>query len=736
MCGFAGILTTHPVNAEQTGSILTQMGNRLAHRGPDDSQLLIEEQVGIVFRRLSIVDIANGSQPMTNEDGSIILVVNGEIYNHLELHPLLKGSHNFKSRSDCEIILHLYEEMGEQFLQHLNGMFALALWDKRKKCVFIARDRLGIKPLYYHRNASRVIFGSEMKALFVYPDCPREIDWHAALSFSLNHPATNAPFPNFFKGILSLKGGEYLRVDLPTGDLKLGAYWRLPQLSAAEYAADTRSQKQIIAGYQELLTESVRLQMMSDAGIGLFLSGGIDSVSIAQVASTVAKIPTFTVFSQSTFKNGDVEAAALAAKQFGLDNHQVVFQWHDNLYDDAYWKRLLWHLETPLCTAEHLYKYELHRYAKQQFPDLKCMLLGQGSDEFNGGYSQVYTSPNQLVQTDDTNKWEAFMSGMSGLENGYIRNNINGNLGAFSPLLNNNYLADHIGYSPSAHPWHYHANMYTRNLQVYNLWHEDRTASANSIENRVPFLDHRLVEYTMSVPPAHYKELFWNKEILRSGFKQIPSTLRRRPKVAFYYGEDQRFTFRMLHNILFAKGKRLIYEALGEPSEKHAIVNREVLEQYIDNIAEDVDFSGIPRLLTLVNLGLMEKMLAANGFEKPAGVDPVTADRIAIQSFTQQKDTLALQLGVRRTDMAVGQIFKLLDNVQLLTDKYNITYISIDNTIEYSLGAPEIKTWVRVLKSFDGQRTLQNILSEYGISEASIRVNLEEAIEYKIIKAC
>jgi asparagine synthase (glutamine-hydrolysing) len=737
MCGFAGIVTTYPAPADQTRAILTQMGNRLAHRGPDDSQLLVEEQVGLVFRRLSIVDVANGSQPLTNEDGSLVLMVNGEIYNHLALRPLLKGRHTFKSRSDAEIILHLYEEMGEQFLQHLNGMFALALWDKRKQRLLIARDRLGIKPLYFHHTPARLIFGSEMKALFVYPDCPREIDWYAALSFSQNQPATSAPFPNFFKGIQSLKGGECLHLDLRSGQLRVAAYWGLPQLSAAEFAADTRSLRQLTAGYQELLTESIELQMMSDVGIGLFLSGGIDSVSIAQVASTITKIPTFTVFSQSTFRNGDVEAAAAAARQFGLDNHQVLFQWHDHQYDDTYWKRLLWHLETPLCSAEHLYKYELHRYAKQHFPNLKCMLLGQGSDEFNGGYCQTYLSPDQLTQSTADNHWDAFMHSMAGMEHSYIRNNVNGTLGAFAPLLNKNYLADCLGYQAATHPWHYHASMYTRNLQLYNLWHEDRTASAHGIESRVPFLDHRLVEYTLRIPPAHYKALFWNKEILRGGFQeQIPLALRQRPKVPFFYGEDQRFTYRMLHNILEKNGRRLIYEALGEPDTHHPILNREVLESFINNIGADVEFAGLPRLLLLVNLGLMENMLASSGFEKPTGADPITADRIIIESFAQQKEDLARQLGVRPQEAGTHQVFKLLDNVKLFTDQENTTYIAVNNVIEYSLDDPAIDAWVRVLKTFNGQRALADILAECHTPESSIRPNLEEAIEYGIIEQC
>ena len=325
MCGFAGVLKREGIMGQEIEPILRAMGQQIAHRGPDDKQLYCDEAVGLTFHRLSIVDVQQGRQPLENEDGSLVLVVNGEIYNHQALKSQLKSAHHFGSQSDCEVILHLYEEMGLDFLKHLNGMFALLLWDKRAKILIAARDRLGIKPLYYTISKERILFGSEIKALFAYPDCPRVFDWKQALSDSLYTPYSIAGLTSFFEGIEYLPGGSFLMVDLASDNITVQPYWQLAPLSEEAYAADQRTEEQIIEGYRELLADAVKMRLMADVEVGLFLSGGIDSVSVAAFAAQELPLQTFSVLSQSTFQNGDARAGHLAAQHFGLPNHQVLF---------------------------------------------------------------------------------------------------------------------------------------------------------------------------------------------------------------------------------------------------------------------------------------------------------------------------------------------------------------------------------------------------------------------------
>jgi asparagine synthase (glutamine-hydrolysing) len=734
MCGFAGVIQyAGPPLTRAVAADLKRMADQIAHRGPDDEQFYCDSHLGLAFRRLAIVDIEQGGQPLLNEDESLVLVVNGEIYNHRDLRKTLRQPHTFRSQSDCEVILHLYEELGEGFLSQLNGMFALALWDKKKQKLLIARDRLGIKPLYYTLTAERLLFGSEIKALLSYPDCPRKLDWAAALANSLSE--ATARLPSFFEGIQYLKGGEYLVADARDGTVDVRSYWQLPSV-APDHLGDSRSAKQIIAGYHELLAESVALQLMSDVEIGLFLSGGIDSVAIAQLASRTATIPTFSVLSQSTFHNGDVEAAAKAARHLGLENHQVLYQWHEHSYDGDYWKRLLWHVESPLCSAEQLYKYELHRYARHHFPQLKSILLGQGSDEFNGGYCQAYVGPGDLHYAPEGNNWEVFLESVGRIEKSNLIRGRNSGLADYAHLLRKEYLAEQaaVGLQPGS--WAYYTALNARNLQVYNLWHEDRTAAAHGIENRVPFLDHRLVEFTLQIPPKHHKELFWNKHILRAGFEgKLPADLVQRPKAPFFYGEHVHYTNRMLYNMIVADGRRLLYDALGDPTQKHPIIDRPQLEKYVDLVGADPLCAGLPTLLTLVNLGLLENILAGgNPGLAPEASHPALADRICIEDYARQEQAIADQFSLPQSKLSLDKPIRLAAGIRLLSDAQSVFYISIADKLEYVLAAEDYQEWIAFLSAVDGSTSIETLLHELKIEKSAVDEYLLQAFDASLIE--
>src|SRR5262245_46976096 len=271
MCGLTGIFnyrTLEPVSRR----VLQAMNDTLVHRGPDDEGFYIADEIGLGHRRLSIIDLAAGRQPMTNEDGSVWVVFNGEIYNFAELHGLLESKgHRFKTRSDTEVIVHLYEEKGEECFRELRGMFAIAIWDQRRKKLVLARDRVGKKPLYYYDDGSRIIFGSEIKAILQVPGIPRDIDPEAVSDyFSLLY----VPAPkSIFRNIRKLLPGHSL-VASEQG-LHQSEYW---DLSFAE--TDDLSEKQWSEKLLEALREAVRIRLMSEVPLGAFLSGGVDSSSV------------------------------------------------------------------------------------------------------------------------------------------------------------------------------------------------------------------------------------------------------------------------------------------------------------------------------------------------------------------------------------------------------------------------------------------------------------------------
>jgi asparagine synthase (glutamine-hydrolysing) len=527
MCGFAGMAAPAPQkqsDAERAG-VLRAMGHQLSLRGPDDEQLLLTGELGLVFRRLSIVDTEGGRQPIANEDQTIFVAINGEIYNHKDLRRTLTREHRFRTESDCEIVVHLYEERGIEALSSLFGMFAIALWDATARKLFLARDRLGIKPLYYSHAGTTLFFGSEVKALLAHPACSREFNWRDWGSDVFR-------MPTFVTGVDALPAGHVL-VWSEHGDVTTRCYWNLDDAFATP---DTGlPADHYVARYADLLEDSIRLRMMADVPIGAFLSGGLDSATMVSVAAAQGHaLPCFTILEKSTLLCGDAQAAADVAERAGLPFYPVLYD-HETLADrlrlglDEF-EYFIWLMDYPLFTLEFLFKHELHRYAKTALPDLKVILIGQGADEFAGGYSNGANNPHA--------NWDEYVEKvvMPGWKTG--RRSALGVPDLFVPVL----AANVYGPLPDA-PFAAEMRLRLRTLQTFNLWHEDRTSAGQGIEARIPFLDHRLVELLGSVPGRLHAELFWDKEIVRrAASRWLPEALVRRHKVPFVYGPNKTST--------------------------------------------------------------------------------------------------------------------------------------------------------------------------------------------------
>jgi asparagine synthase (glutamine-hydrolysing) len=519
------------------------MGRQLERRGPDDQQIHDDETLSLVFRRLSIVDIRHGRQPFYNEDRSVVAVVNGEIYNHQELRGELAGRHGFATASDCEVVLHLYEERGLDFLSRLNGMFAIALWDIRRQRLLLARDRLGIKPLFIARNGSQLLFGSELKALLVHPDCPNEFDWdgHGDTRTSLG-----SRLNTYVRGVEALPGGHYLLHDR-AGSQAPRAYWRLEDSFAADPRDSTTTPADWTARYAELIQDSVKLQLQGEAEVGVFLSGGLDSsLMVSLAAPELAKLHTFSMVDRAILATGDCHRAAGLAQRFRTAHHPVLFDGATLLdqlgFTLSSLEGLIATVELPFFGIEFLYKHELHRYAKTHVPNLKVMLLGQGADEFCGGYSRQYGSGNHPTH------WADYLARLRpGLKQSALARRRVGQM--FQDCLEESQFHPRIAGQSSSETnpalaaaasaaqqdW---AITVTR-LQNYNLWHEDRTASSLGIEARVPFLDHRLVELLVSIPAIHHPRLFLDKRIEReAALPWLGSGALTQPKVGFIISSE------------------------------------------------------------------------------------------------------------------------------------------------------------------------------------------------------
>lgn len=504
------------------------MGWQLQRRGPDDEQILSEGPLTVVFRRLAIVDVPGGRQPFRNPQRQTLALVNGEIYNHRDLRRTLEREHALTSHSDCAVVLPLFEELGAEALHRLRGMFALMIWDGAHQRLFLARDRLGIKPLFYAQVGHLLLFASELKALWAHPSCPSTLDFG---DFSVVQDPIHA-LPSYVKDVRMLPGGHWLSVT--EGRLEpVRRWWSIHSAIEASRDAPPLPVETWAERYADLFDEALERHLMSDVPVGAFLSGGLDScLVVSRAARTLPGLHCFSALEPTTAAVGDAQRAEALATRLQLPFHPVRFD-HRTVLDELRFtletfEYFVWMAERPHFDIEWFMKHELHRYAKTQVPSLKVMLLGQGADEFAGGYSHMLGTPRS--------NWATYQDSLDQLSR-FLFKQRHHVPEEWMRLLSGRAWRPPEGYTLFQHD----LVRRTENLQIHHLWHEDRTSSAQGVEARVPFLDHVLVEFLASLPASIQPEACWDKRILRLAARRWlgPAESEQR-KVGFLLSEDVR----------------------------------------------------------------------------------------------------------------------------------------------------------------------------------------------------
>ena len=378
MCGIAGILD---IKRKPENHILLSMTGAMRHRGPDGEGIYIDGPAGLGHRRLSIIDLNTGAQPMSNEDGSVWITYNGEVYNFVELRNELESrGHKFRTKSDTEAIIHAYEQYGEECVKKLRGMFSFCIWDAKKKTLFLARDRVGKKPLYYFYNKSRFVFASEIKAIIADRNIKRELDMSAVCDYFTYQ---YVPFPKtIFKNIYKLPPGHFMtvhqqpdnRIDI---QIDIQQYWDI------KYCPDySVSENEWVEGLKEKLLDAVKVRLISDVPLGAFLSGGLDSSAVVAFMSRVMSQPvkTFSIgFEEADFS--ELEYARKIARQYGTDHHEMIVK------PDAVelLPKLAWEFDEPFADSSAIPTYYVSKMARK---NVTVVLSGDGGDETFAGYSR------------------------------------------------------------------------------------------------------------------------------------------------------------------------------------------------------------------------------------------------------------------------------------------------------------------------------------------------------------
>jgi asparagine synthase (glutamine-hydrolysing) len=555
MCGIAGIYnfrSGRPVDPKH----LRMMGACLAHRGPDDEGYLQEGAVGLAHKRLTILDTSSrGHQPMLTEDGSVAIVFNGEIYNFLELRAELETEgHTFQSQSDTEVLLRLWQVHGEDLLSRLNGMFAFAIWDRVRRTLFLARDRLGIKPLYYTLTRDGLVFASEVKALLAVNGRRAEVELDMLDAYmSVGYVPTAG---TLFRGVEKLQPGWCLRIDREGMDLR--QYWDL------ELAPDEeRSEADWVAEATELLRDAVRLQLRSDVPLGVFLSGGIDSSAVVAFMHElgVPDIQTFTVAYDFGPAYDETKWAWQIARKFNT-RHREVFVTPREFQE--FIPQLVWHMDEPVTESAAISLYFVAKLARE---NVVVVLSGEGSDEVFGGYPiykymQELERYRRLPPALRRNLISPALNLLGGLFGGKwskytrlaeqpLRDRYLGVSFYETPLKEELYRPEIRNLFNGHGMPHLVGEYYDRTerfdplLQMMYLdvksWlpddlliKADKMTMASSVELRVPFLDHRVVELGGRIP-ARYRIKGWEtKYILKKAMeKYLPHEILHRGKMGF-----------------------------------------------------------------------------------------------------------------------------------------------------------------------------------------------------------
>ena len=561
MCGIAGYFRSETAIERQANGrqsvdrhLIEKMCDVITHRGPDDAGYYAEGGSAIGMRRLSIIDIAAGHQPISNEDGSVWIVFNGEVYNFAELRAdLIARGHSFKTHSDTETIVHLYEEMGERCVERLRGMFGFAIWDRRENKIFLARDRAGKKPLHYTLVGETLVFGSEIKSLLQFPGVERQVN-HQAISDYLSFGYVPDPL-TAFRGIQKLLPGHTMTFQ--NGRMTTRRYW---DFSYGQEHAPAQSESYYAERLRELIAESVRIRLVSEVPLGAFLSGGVDSSTVVAMMARAMDQPvkTFSIgFSEASFD--ELKYARLTAERYQTDHHEfIVTPDVCRLVEE-----IVWHHDEPFADASSIPTYVVSKMAREF---VTVVLSGDGGDELFAGYERYLVHqgrqrferiPGWLRRNVMLPLSQALPRATYGKQ--FLRNiSLEGgarfvdSLSYFGAAAKRNLLAAEVrrglnGYDSAAAFEQLFAEpssadpierlLYLDSKTYLSgdiLTKVDRMSMAHSIEARVPLLDHELIEFVQSIPASLKLRGQTTKHILKQAMGElIPNEIINRPKMGF-----------------------------------------------------------------------------------------------------------------------------------------------------------------------------------------------------------
>jgi asparagine synthase (glutamine-hydrolysing) len=649
MCGIAGIVNFDGNRVDP--ALLDRMIGVVRHRGPDECGIHTDKQAGLAHARLSIIDVASGQQPMHNEDESLSIVFNGEIFNHVELRAdLVRRGHHFRTQCDTEVILRLYEEEGEECVRHLNGQWAFAVWDSRRGRMFLSRDRLGVRPLFYTVADRAFLFGSEIKSIFRLANVSRELDLiglDQIFTFWVTIPPRTA-----FKDILELPPGHSMTVQ--DGQVTVSRHWRL------DFDGETRTdagEDECAERLLDLLADATRIRLRSDVPVGAYLSGGLDSAIVTALIRKVSQAPlkTFSV----TFDDAEFDESAFqreAVRFLGTDHQEVRCTYDDigEVFPDV-----VWHTEKPILRTAPAPLYKLSGLVREH--GYKVVLTGEGADEMLGGYDIfkeakirrfVAAQPESRMRPLLLKRLYPYLQNLQAQSGAYLK--------AFFDVRPGDTESEFFSHMPRWNLTSKLKMLFSDRVRAdvgsfdgyaelrkmlpagYSRWdgfcqaqyleaayllpgyilssQGDRVAMAHSVEGRFPFLDHRVVEFAARLPPRLKMKVLDEKYLLkRCAAGLVPPSIRKRPKQPYRAPDGKSF---------FGGARRDYVDTLLSPRriEQDGIFNPFAVQKLVGKFRQGRAI-GVKDNMALV--GVLSTQLVVDQFVRNSGKEAPRAEHRA-----------------------------------------------------------------------------------------------------------
>jgi asparagine synthase (glutamine-hydrolysing) len=655
------------------------------------------------------------------------LFFNGEIYNANEIAKLLGAPiQNFES--NAALVYHLIAKNGLDAVQCLNGQFFIIYVDNQK--IYLLNDQMGIRQIFYYHGKNILLFASEIKFLLFHPDCPKEIDWETSLKRP--HPNNIYPFKSYktwFTDILLLPEASAMAVLPEKREIKIEAYWQYKEPGRNyDYSEDKRTAEMVMEEYYNLLDDAIKIRTQNEPVGYSLLSGGLDSSAVVAMCAKYKPTETFSIITQTTYLEKTTDICKNLANDLGFKNSQFLIPTHEISFNADFWKQWIWRSESPVAHTDSLTKTLVHYAIKNNDPNVKAILTGTGSDQFNGGLAR-YILKSGGVQEEN---WENFYQQIIYKENEKFISSNDNYLWQCQDFINREYLASNSTQKIEENYWMFYVDS-ALHSEIFSLcWDEIRGSNYYGHETRFPFLDYRFMEFIAKIPPHLHKDLFFDKQILREPLKNkniLPEYVLNKPKAPYNFPE---YDYNSKLYDFLTDDKKFMEEALGNIDQKHLVINKVALMDKIKELKEGKNSFGWGNVMQILNLCLLEKMAGKNELEM--NFESLIEQPLLVKFDENANHLLEEKLSIiPPVEIDLQKILSFSENCALLYDKLkNKYFLAKNNEVAFEI-EEEYENWKAFLMKIDNKTPAQEILNSLSINYKDIEEFFKIVIEEKIL---